>query len=323
MIELYSVKETAKIFGLQPSQLRYWTQTGFVSPTVRRGGRLFYTFRDLVGVKAAKELLATGITMDQARPSIETLKDNLPDAVHPTSPLSICSDGTHVEVNREDEVTPPETREVLMAFRVSSLASHIAEVLKRPLPSTPAPADVPGEAASTEAATSVPIAIQADETDSHQQPSAYECFRSGYQAETGGDLESAEAWYLRALGEEDSLAAAHTNLGNVLYERGDHQRAREAYETALDCDPDQPEARYNLGNLLEEMGETELAIAEFRQVVNRHPQFADAHYNLGLVLLRVGGRAQARAHLSRYLELDTDSAWSKRARALLDKNEPS
>ena len=86
MIELYSVKETAKLFGLKPSQLRYWTQTGFVSPTVRRNGRLFYTFRDLVGVRAAKELLASGMTMDQARPSIDVLRDRLPERVGAGAP---------------------------------------------------------------------------------------------------------------------------------------------------------------------------------------------------------------------------------------------
>ena len=329
MIELYSVKETAKIFGLKPSQLRYWTQTGFVSPTVRRGGRLFYTFRDLVGVKAAKELLASGIPMAKARPSLEALRRDLPQAVHPTMPLTICSDGSQLEISREDD--PASTNDVVVAFRLSTLASHIAEVLKRPHTAKPKPQDearatvvelrsVPkttSTAGDTGQEGAVPKSVAGSNTEPHAQPSAYECFRTGYTSERGGELETAEAWYLRALSQEPSLAAAHTNLGNVLYERGEHQRARQAYETALDYDPDQPEARYNLGNLLDEIGETELAIAELRQVVSRHPEFADAHYNLGLVLYRVGGQAQARAHLTRYLELDGDSEWSSRARAFL------
>ncbi len=329
MIELYSIKETAKIFGLKPSQLRYWTQTGFVSPTVRRGGRLFYTFRDLVGVKAAKELLASGVSMDQARPSLEALRKDLPDSIHPAMPLTICSDGSSVEIAREDEVTPPATRDVVMAFRLSTLASHIAEVLKRPLTAEmPEPAPAPAPPSSVVRAGASLVAVPAPDdaapraalggsTEPHAQPSAYECFRTGYRAEKHGELTAAEAWYLRALSQEPSLAAAHTNLGNVLYERGERERARMAYEAALDYDPDQPEARYNLGNLLDELGETELAIAELRQVVSRHPEFADAHYNLGLVLFRVGGQAQARAHLLRYLELDGDSEWASRARAFL------
>jgi tetratricopeptide (TPR) repeat protein len=116
---------------------------------------------------------------------------------------------------------------------------------------------------------------------------------------------------------EPSLAAAHTNLGNLAHRRGAADEARRAYQRALDLDPDQPEARFNLANLLDEMGETELALAELLAVCSRHPSFADAHYNLGLLLYRLGGLAQARHHLGHYLTLDPSSEWSARARGLL------
>ncbi|HVR01537.1 MAG TPA: hypothetical protein VMT47_05365, partial [Polyangia bacterium] len=55
------------------------------------------------------------------------------------------------------------------------------------------------------------------------------------------------------------------------------------------------------------------------------PDFADAHYNLAVALERLGGRAQARAHLERYLSLEHDgatpisagSAWAEQARTLI------
>ena len=40
MIELYSIRDVARILAVQESRLRYWMQTGFVGPTVRKGGRL-------------------------------------------------------------------------------------------------------------------------------------------------------------------------------------------------------------------------------------------------------------------------------------------
>ena len=49
------------------------------------------------------------------------------------------------------------------------------------------------------------------------------------------------------------------------------------------------------------------------------PEFADAHYNLGLMLAHVGGSAQARHHLERYLELDAMSDWAGHARSYLDQ----
>jgi hypothetical protein len=55
------------------------------------------------------------------------------------------------------------------------------------------------------------------------------------------------------------------------------------------------------------------------------PDFADGHYNLAVALERLGGRAQARAHLEKYLSLDQDaaaptstaSAWAEQARTLI------
>ena len=49
------------------------------------------------------------------------------------------------------------------------------------------------------------------------------------------------------------------------------------------------------------------------------PEFADAHYNLGLMLAQVGGTAQAKQHLERYLELDAASDWAAHAREYLDQ----
>ena len=57
---LYSAAEVARLFELPESRVRYWSQTGFIAPSVRDGNRRFYTFRDLIAVKVAKELLDAG-----------------------------------------------------------------------------------------------------------------------------------------------------------------------------------------------------------------------------------------------------------------------
>jgi Flp pilus assembly protein TadD len=75
-----------------------------------------------------------------------------------------------------------------------------------------------------------------------------------------------------------------------------------------------------LANLIMEAGDLELAVAELRRVLLIAPDFADAHYNLAVALERLGGRAQARAHLERYLGLDGDAApWASDARALIHR----
>lgn len=308
MTELYSIRDVAKLFALQESRLRYWMQSGFVGPTVRKGGRFYYTFRDLCAVKAAKDLLAAGLTIQKVRKNLEALKKALPGDVHPASRLRVCSDGETLVAIADDVAFAPITGQVVMAFNLPALGGQIAELL---------PGASPSAAADD---GSVPAPVDDDPTEATLGPTAYTCFVLGRAAEDRGDDDGAATLYQRALDLDPGLAAAMTNLGNLRYRQGDLTGARALYEHAIEHDPGQAEARYNLGNLLDDQGETERAIAELRRVCQLAPDFADAHYNLGLMLARIGGDAQARGHLERYLELDDRSDWAGRAREYLSQS---
>jgi DNA-binding transcriptional MerR regulator/Tfp pilus assembly protein PilF len=332
----YSIKEVAQIFGLEPSRLRYWAQTGFVNPSVRRGGRLYYTFQDLVAVRTAKGLLDAGLTLHEVRKNLESLRALLPNVAHPASKMRICSDGETVVAVDGGVAFEPATGQVVMSFTVDGLSSEVAEILALPAGQplrALADAAIPDEWTSSpgvsdsveQGAVDAPDAVGAagaalaDELSPAGEPqTAYQCFLHGCDAEDRGELGLAEQLYRQAVLAQPSLAAACTNLGNLLYRRGALTDARAAYEHALEYEPGQAEARYNLGNLLEDLGETEQSIAELRRVCWTHPDFADAHYNLGLMLARVGGINQARKHLERYLELENESEWATRARNFLD-----
>ena len=296
MIELYSIRDVARILALQESRLRYWTQVGFVGPTVRKGGRFYYTFTDLVGVKAAKDLLAANIPLQKARKAVEALRKLLPNDTHPTTRLRLCSDGESIVALADDVAFEPIGGQVVMAFTLPSFGQHIAEVLSMPRVD---PRDV--------ADSSAPHEIVDSPTEANGGTTAYRHFVEACVAEDRGDTETAEHLFRQAIDLEPNMAAALTNLGNIVYRQGEVDEARKLYERALDHDPNQPEARYNLANLLEDLGETDLAIAELRKVCASAPEFADAHYNLGIMLAQVGGTAQAKQHLERYLELDTGS----------------
>jgi tetratricopeptide (TPR) repeat protein len=314
MTELYSIKDVARIFALQESRLRYWMQTGFVGPTVRKGGRFYYTFTDLISVKAGKDLLAAGLPLQKVRKNLESLRLALPSDASPVARLRICSDGETVVAVADDVAFEPATGQVVMAFALPALAGHVAEVLALPT----ARGTFAARAAAADAAQAVPVVVEDETTESTEVGSrAYRAFLDGCSAEDRSDLVTAEHFYRQALELQPTFASALTNLGNLIYRRGDAVAARAFYEQALDHDPGQPEARYNLANLLEDLGETELAIAELRRVCVTAPDFADAHYNLGLMLARVGGTEQASRHLERYLELDGRSEWASKARGFL------
>lgn len=304
MIELYSVKDTAKIFGQTESRLRYWMQSGFLWPSVRRGGQYFYTFDDLIAVRTAVELLDSGLSVQKVRKAVAELRKELPDGVQPTARLRVCSDGKNVVVIKDDVAYEAESKQVVMAFALSSIHNQIAEIL----PMRPRN----GEGA-------VPNAIEAsdEQTQKQKMPSAYQLFLHATSAEASGDIATAEKYLRQCLDLENSMAAAHTNLGNLLHQQGNLEGAKNEYDLALMHEPNQPEARFNLGNILEELGSRDMAIAEYRHVCSRSPNFADAHYNLGILLAEVGGKAQAQEHLSEYLRLDQESEWAEQARRFM------
>jgi tetratricopeptide (TPR) repeat protein len=307
MIELYSIRDVSRILAVQESRLRYWMQTGFVGPTVRKGGRFYYTFCDLLAVKAAKDLAEAGLPLQKVRKSVEALKKALPGNTHPASRLRVCCDGETIVALADDVAFQPIGGQVVMAFTVPSFGQHVAEVLAMP------------RVAPAADHTAAPAPIEDSPTEANSGTTAYRYFVEACAAEDRGDGELAEHLFRQAIDLEPHMAAALTNLGNLVYRQGELEEARRLYERALDHDPVQPEARYNLANLLDDLGETELAIAELRRVCATAPEFADAHYNLGLMLAQVGGAAQARHHLERYLELDAGSDWAAHARGYLEQ----
>ncbi len=126
MIELYSIRDVARILAVQESRLRYWMQVGFVGPTVRKGGRFYYTFCDLVAVKAAKDLLAADVATAKVRKNVEALRKILPDDTHPTTKLRVCSDGETIVALADDVAFQPIGGQVVMAFAVHALGEHVA-----------------------------------------------------------------------------------------------------------------------------------------------------------------------------------------------------
>ncbi len=302
MIELYSIRDVARILAVQESRLRYWMQVGFVGPTVRKGGRFYYTFTDLVAVKAAKDLLAADIPLQRVRKAVESLKKALPNDTHPTSRLRVCSDGNAIVALADDIAFEPIGGQVVMAFTLPSFGEHISEVLAMPRVDPSAPQE-----------------ISDSPTEAHGGTTAYRMFVEACAAEDRGETQLAEHLFRQAIDLEPNMAAALTNLGNLVYRQGEVEEARSLYERALEHDPTQPEARYNLAILLEDLGDTEAAITELRKVCAAAPDFPDAHYNLGIMLAQLGSTQQATQHLSRYLELDTGSDWAGHARTYLDQ----
>ncbi len=92
--------------GITYRQLDYWARTGLVEPGVREasgsGTSRLYSFRDILVLKIVKKLLDAGISLQNIRTAIATLRDR---GVEDLAQITLMSDGTTVyECTSTDEV---------------------------------------------------------------------------------------------------------------------------------------------------------------------------------------------------------------------------
>jgi DNA-binding transcriptional MerR regulator len=90
--------------GITYRQLDYWARTGLVEPSIRSasgsGTQRLYSFRDILVLKIVKRLLDAGVSLQNIRSAVETLRER---GVTDLARITLISDGTTVY-----ECTSPE-----------------------------------------------------------------------------------------------------------------------------------------------------------------------------------------------------------------------
>ena len=90
--------------GISYRQLDYWARTTLVVPSIRdasgSGTQRLYSFRDLVVLKVVKRLLDAGVSLQNIRKAIDTLRSR---GVSDLAGITLISDGTTVYECRSPE----------------------------------------------------------------------------------------------------------------------------------------------------------------------------------------------------------------------------
>ncbi|GLZ79202.1 MerR family transcriptional regulator [Actinorhabdospora filicis] len=90
--------------GISYRQLDYWARTDLVVPSVRSatgsGSQRLYSFRDIVVLKVVKRLLDAGVSLQNIRKAIDTLRAR---GVEDLAEITLISDGTTVYECRSPE----------------------------------------------------------------------------------------------------------------------------------------------------------------------------------------------------------------------------
>ncbi|MGI9449567.1 MAG: tetratricopeptide repeat protein [Geminicoccaceae bacterium] len=145
-------------------------------------------------------------------------------------------------------------------------------------------------------------------------PTIDELFEAAEEAEWLGELSVATTLYQRCIRLDRDDPIAPFNLANVLREQGDVEGAIFHLRIALGLDPHFPDAWYNLALLMDSKGEKAAAMEGFERAIDADLNYADPVYNLAQLYFDDGDYDQAGRLWSRYLKLDPDSEWSRRAR---------
>lgn len=269
----YTVREVARALGLSERQIRSYARSNLLEPGRGPRNEYRFSFKDIIVLRAARELLSARIHPRTVRRALQKLRDQLPDGRSLTE-LRIETEGSGIVVRDRDKVWEPQSGQMILGFEVSELASRTAPFARRMVEE-----EIESDAAGPE-----------------------EWYDLGHELEAVSPAEAKEA-YLKAILLDPAHVEAHVNLGRLLHDEGEVEEAEQLYRQAVAADSEHPVAWYNLGVALEDRSRLTEAIQAYRKAVLFDPALASAHYNLSRLYEQRGSKAAAIRHLAEYRRL--------------------
>ncbi len=282
----YTVADAARILDLAPARLRYWHRTALVTSSASVEGQPAFGFRDLVCIRAVRELLDRGVPLRRIRRSMESIQERIPELEGSAlGSLRVWMEDTgRVVIRHEGALVEPDGQLVL-DFQLAPPAVEDLSSARR------------------------------EEEPAPDLDRALEGFERGCRLDSDpATFAEAVDAYRQAVEADPEFTDAYCNLGTVHYNRGEKELARVCYERALELEPSHVEANFNLANLLEEQGADEKALRHYKLAMAVDPCYADLQLNLALLYEKLGLPRHAREHWRRYLQLSPTGNWADVAR---------
>jgi len=135
-----------------------------------------------------------------------------------------------------------------------------------------------------------------------------ERFAKAAELAAAGQLDEAEAIYLKLEEEHPEVAEVHYNMGLLLARKEELDRAAASLEKALELRPDHAPAALALSGIYGDTGRGEEAAAMMEKVVTEYPDDVDIRVAAAYFYLNANRREEARPHLEAALKLDPDNS---------------
>ncbi len=271
----YSIQEVQRTLGLSRGMILGLVKSGYVTPKVGSRHAYRFTFRDLVVMRTAQELIAASIPPRRVAQTLKRLRAKLPGEL-PSGGLRIRAAGDRIVVQDGVQQWEAGTGQYMLDFSVSGAPANVRLIAP---PAAPAPAAAKPDAAS-------------------------DLFEQGCELEEE-DIRRAATAYQRAIDRDPSLASAYVNLGRLLHEQGRLSEAEAVYRKGISHCPADALLHYNLGVLLEDIGRRKAALEAYREALALQDDLADCHYNIARLYEASGMTRAALRHLNAYRKLQS------------------
>ncbi len=265
----YNTKDLQRLFGLPASAVRSLTHAGHISP-VKRGGRLHYSFQDLLMLRTASALRAAKISAHRINRTLETLRATLP-AGAALNQRSLTALGDQIAIREGKMLWESESGQYVLELDLGEERGGLHVIPRR--------------SPTENSAHTADAAFSADEL-----------YERAFVLEES-DPDAARAAYEACLAAEPQHVEARINLGRMLHVAGRLGDAEKIYRSAKKMEP---LLAFNLAVLLEDLNREAEAILAYREALALDPELADSHFNLARLYERARDPKSSLRHLLAY-----------------------
>jgi len=258
----YNSKDLERLFGLPASAVRSLARAGHISP-VKRGGRLHYSFQDLLMLRTASALRSANISAHRINRTLQTFRATLPAGGLTKRSLSAL--GNQIAIREGRMLWESDSGQYVLELDIGEEKGGLHVITRQNVSGNPA------------------------------DPAAEHFARAFALEDT--DPQGARAAYEACLEAEPQHMEARINLGRLLHIAGRLEEAQRVYRSAAQADP---LLAFNLAVLLEDLDREPEAILAYREALALDPQLADAHFNLARLYERARDPKASLRHLLAY-----------------------
>jgi tetratricopeptide (TPR) repeat protein len=276
-MDSFTLNQASKMLGISSRRLRHWEKIQFIGRSIRNEQGTFYSFQDLVSLRAAAALISGGISLQQVIRSLDLIKKKFPE-IQGISELKFFSHQNTLMMRYNGISFDPVNGQLLMSFDDQE-----------------------------------PIAPKNFKPPKQERNHLF-WFEYGLRYDIEGKWQLAVKAYRKALQLDPTLADCWNNLATIYYRVGKKKKAIRYYMNALKINSSYKLAYYNLGNIFEELKKFRTAVKMYLKAIELDPEYYDAHYNLALVYDKIHSYREACHHWEIYFRFDSASRWARYAR---------